>query len=286
MKSGLPGRQLVPLKPNSHMGEFRFKKFSVVNERSAMKVNTDGVLLGALMTLDILDRLLLDAGTGTGTVALMAAQRLSEMRHGPDSGSSGAPDAFTIRAIDIDTPSSEEAALNFSRSPWSGVLSAENISLADLSAEFAAGACAASAPDSRTREFPCMFDHIFSNPPYFESELRSPDLRRREARHSESMSYREILEFASARLSMHGRCSLILPSETETDLCRHARMYGLFPFRIVRIRTVPGKPPRRIMAEFSRTRSREVCESLLTIQEQGRYTDQYTDLVSPFYLWA
>ena len=86
------------------MGEFKFKKFSVVNEKSAMKVNTDGVLLGALMTLRPEDRRLLDIGTGTGTVALMAAQRLADVP------------GLCIHAIDIDEPSASEAALNFAPS--------------------------------------------------------------------------------------------------------------------------------------------------------------------------
>lgn len=249
------------------MGEFKFKKFSVVNEKSAMKVNTDGVLLGALMTLRPEDRRLLDIGTGTGTVALMAAQRLADVP------------GLCIHAIDIDEPSASEAALNFARSPWAGSLTARHISLEDYAARH---------EDARLKgnPAPCdgVFDLVFSNPPYFDGELRSPESRRREARHSESMSYRDILEFSSARLDRWGRCSLILPAETETELCRYARMCGLFPFRIVRIRTVPSRQPRRIVAEFSRERPACIDESCLTIQEEGRYTREYTDLTSPFYI--
>lgn len=247
------------------MGEFRFKRFSVLNEKSAMKVNTDGVLLGALIALSPSAKSFLDIGTGTGTIALMVAQRMSDMTGASLAGVT----AFHIRAIDIDRPSAEEAAINFSRSPWAGHLSAENISLDSLAAGLEEGT---------------VFDHIFSNPPYFESELRSPDMRRREARHSESLSYKDIMEFSSRRLSPSGRCSVVLPSDVETDLCRYARMCGLFPFRVVRIRTVPGKPPRRIVAEFSRMRPDNVEHTLLTIQEEGRYTSQYTGLTSPFYV--
>lgn len=257
------------------MGEFRFKRFTVKNERSAMKVNTDGVLLGALMTLDRTDRNLLDVGTGTGTIALMAAQRLSDM---PDAGTS-----FRIGAIDIDGPSAFEAAENFARSPWSSMLAADNLSLSAFSERMEVSCREMREKDGNAGD-PAAFDLVFSNPPYFESELKSPDSRRREARHSESMSYRDILHFSARWLSPCGRCSMILPSETETDLCRYARMCGLFPFRIVRIRTVPAKPPRRAVVEFSRTRCGEIAEELVTIQEQGRYTERYTDLMSPFYL--
>ena len=250
------------------MSEFRFKRFSVTNERSAMKVNTDGVLLGALMTLRPDDRMLLDVGTGTGTIALMAAQRLSDM---------GLQHSAHIVAIDIDAPSAAEASANFIRSPWPQMLSAENVSLEGLAFRMAS----AGYPPGTG-----LFDHVFSNPPYFETELKSPDLRRREARHAGSLSYREILDFASRWLSPGGRCSLILPSEAEPDLCRYARMCGLFPERLVRVRTVPSRPPRRTVAEFSRVRPERTSEESLVMQEEGRYTEQYTGLTSEFYLWA
>ena len=90
------------------MSEFRFKRFSVKNERSAMKVNTDGVLLGASVILEERPLRVLDAGTGTGTIALMIAQRLEEK---------GLLDQSSILGIDIDADSAEEAAENFRSSP-------------------------------------------------------------------------------------------------------------------------------------------------------------------------
>lgn len=266
------------------MGEFRFKRFTVTNERSAMKVNTDGVLLGALMTIRAEDRHLLDVGTGTGTIALMAAQRLHDLMEN-QSGGHGEATAQepVIHAIDIDEPSASEAALNFSRSPWPDILSAENISLEDFERRMEQHADE-SAFSSGSPSAKGLIDLVFSNPPYFDSTLRSPDLRRREARHSESLSYRELLEFSSRWLCPAGRCAVVLPSETETDLCRYARMCGLFPFRIVRIRTVPTKSPRRIVVEFSRCRVPEIQEEMLTIQNEGQYTGQYTGLTSEFYI--
>ena len=103
------------------MSVFRFKRFSVRNERSAMKVNTDGVLLGAATTVLPNDRRVLDVGTGTGTVALMIAQRLETECSGAD---------WHIQGIDIDTPSAEEAAENFDQSPWRDHLESVNIGLA------------------------------------------------------------------------------------------------------------------------------------------------------------
>ena len=250
------------------MSVFRFKQFDVVNEDSAMKVNTDGVLLGAAMTVRPEDRSFLDVGTGTGTIALMTAQRIGGLlsEDGADRNASG----IRIDAIDIDAPSATEAAMNFRRSPWSGILHASSMSLAEY---------AESAPDA-------VFDLIFSNPPYFESSLPAPQERRNAARHTSALSYRELLDFASARLTPQGRISMVLPSDQEAGLCRHARMCGLHLFRILRVRTVPRKMPSRIIAEFSRSRCQQPVEELLTIQDEGKYTEEYLSLTRDFYLFA
>ena len=287
------------------MGVFRFKKFEVVNERSAMKVNTDGVLLGAAMTVRPSDRNLLDIGTGTGTIALMAAQRLSPCScdEGPvarriersispvlcDEGLTGrqigrsislcsceadlmaSQTVPKINAIDIDEASATEAEANFRNSPWTGHLHAFNMSLDEF----------ARSGDGTE------YDLIFSNPPYFEDSFNAPEERRNNARHtSTGLSYREILDFASEHLSDDGRVSLVLPAETEHALCRHARMDGLHLFRILRIRTVPRKAPSRIIAEFSRKRIDAPEDRILTIQNEGKYTEEYLSLMRDFYLFA
>ena len=259
------------------MSVFRFKYFNVVNERSAMKVNTDGVLLGAAMTILPADRRLLDIGTGTGTIALMAAQRAlgipgqagdDEMRAGDDEVRAGGD--VLIDAIDVDEPSASEAAANFCESPWAEHLRAHNLSLQDFA-------------DSE----PCKYDLIFSNPPYFEDSCIAPDERKSTARHtSVGLSYRDIFEFASERLTDNGRVSLVLPADQEAALCRHARMCGLHLFRIVRIRTVERKAPIRIITEFSRQRCQTPAEEMLTIMNEGKYTQEYLSLTKDFYLFA
>lgn len=245
------------------MGEFRFKRFSVVNQRSAMKVNTDGVLLGAAMTIRPDARLLLDVGTGTGTIALMAAQRLADQV-----GTA----AIRIDAIDIDEPSAIEAAENFKNSPWPQILSVNNCSLDEYSLSL--------EPEVR-------YDQIFSNPPYFDDSLHAPDQRRNDSRHtSTGLSYRELLDFAKDRLSESGHISIVLPADTEHSLTRHARMCGLHLFRILRIKTVPRKQPSRIIAEFSFIRPESVTDETVTIQNEGRYTQEYLALTKEFYLFA
>ena len=252
------------------MSVFRFKYFNVVNERSAMKVNTDGVLLGAAMTMLSADRRMLDIGTGTGTIALMAAQRaLGIPGQAGDDGMRAVGD-FMIDAIDIDEPSASEAAANFGESPWAEHLRAHNLSLQDF---------ADSEPDK--------YDLIFSNPPYFEDSCIAPDERKSTARHtSVGLSYRDIFEFASERLTENGRVSLVLPADQEAVLCRYARMCGLHLFRIMRIRTVERKAPIRIITEFSRQRCQTPADEMLTIMNEGKYTQEYLSLTKDFYLFA
>ena len=247
---------------------FRFKRFDVVNECSAMKVNTDGVLLGAVMNISPEDRRLLDVGTGTGTIALMAAQRLTQMVG--DAFPDEAAVMFRVDAIDVDEPSAAEAAGNFGNSPWSDIMHAKHCSLADFASR-----------ESGT------YDLIFSNPPYFDSSLEAPQKRRNAARHtSTGLSYREILDFSAVHLTSQGRVALVLPADNERDLVRHARMCGLHLYRITRVRTVPRKIPSRIIAEFSRQRTALPEDSLLTIQNEGQYTDEYLSLMKDFYLFA
>jgi len=233
---------------------FRFKQFNVCNDLSAMKVNTDGVLLGAAMTICPSDINILDIGTGTGTIALMAAQRLSAISN-----------EYYIECIDIDEASVLEAAGNFASSPWGSHLTASHVALEDY-------------------ETPSELDLIFSNPPYFDCSLEAPAQRRNNARHTTSLSYREILDFAFRHLSEKGRVAMVLPSDVEQAMLRHARMCRLFPFRILYIRTVERKAPSRIIVELSRNRVEKPVTELLTIQKEGNFTQEYVSLTKDFYL--
>ncbi|MGM9747223.1 MAG: tRNA1(Val) (adenine(37)-N6)-methyltransferase [Candidatus Cryptobacteroides sp.] len=230
------------------MAVFRFKQFDVVNERSAMRVNTDGVLLGASVTLLPSDRNILDVGTGTGTIALMVAQRLSL--------------PFHITGIDIDEDSATEAAFNFANSPWKDSMQAIAVSLTDYDAG--------------------PFDLIVSNPPYFDSSLKAPELRRRNARHTDTLSYRELIEYSATHLAPEGRLSFILPSEFLVPARRLACGFSLYPFRILSIKTVPHKPASRVVMEFSRTKTLDIKEDSLVIQQEGRYTEAYRSLTADF----
>lgn len=232
------------------MGEFRFRQFSVRNETSPLKVGTDAVVLGASMTISEDDRLALDIGTGTGVIALLAAQRSPHCR---------------FDAIDIDVGAAAEAAFNFAASPWPDRLQA---------------VCA----DLRLFTPTSLYDHIFSNPPYFENSLANPDAREASARHTGLLSYRDILSFSALHLTPTGRLSLILPAASEFRIIRTAASFGLYPFRQLRIRTTERKPAKRIVTEFSRARVPQINEENLTLQNGPERTPEYSTLTSAFYL--
>ena len=234
------------------MSVFHFKQFDVRNEKSAMKVNTDGVLLGVAVSLDGAEKAILDCGTGTGTIALILAMR--------------SPGAF-VTGIDVDEPSVEEAGLNFEASPWADRLRVERLSVTDVEGEY---------------------DLIVSNPPYFDDSLQAPEQRRNFSRHTGvgdgSMSYREVFQCASRCLSANGRVAVVLPSDQEMAARRFAAAENLCLSRVLRIRTTERKAPKRVILEFTRIRPRQILEELLTMMKEGRYTSEYISLVQDFYI--
>lgn len=235
-----------------------------------MKVNTDGVLLGAVTEVFPEDRSVLDIGTGTGTIALMLAQRLGDLS-----------DGFLIDAIDIDEPSVAEASANFEDSPWNAGLRV-----------YRTGLKAFSQPGSPGGE---AYDLIVSNPPYFDSSLKAPSERRNNARHvgdpedgtgAEVLSYREVLEYSMVHLRPGGRVAVVLPSDQEKPLLRHARMCGFAPWKILRVKSVPRKAVSRVIVQFRRKGEclEMVEEEISIMDEKGRHTLQYISLVKDYLL--
>ena len=248
------------------MSEFRFKKFSVKNERSAMKVNTDGVLLGAAASIGDSPLKVLDAGTGTGTIALMIAQRMEEK---------GILEGSSILGIDIDEQSAYEAEENFRRSPWKGFMECRHLSLSECEGSF---------------------DLIISNPPFFDGSLPNPDIRKKLSRHTSSpddeghknspLSFRSLVEYAKGHLSDNGTLAMILPSGNEPILERFAPAFGLHIERSLRIRTVPSKEPSRVIVHLKKNLPSGTVpkKETLTVQDRGEYTPEYRSLVKDFYL--
>ncbi|HBY00965.1 MAG TPA: hypothetical protein DEG92_00190 [Rikenellaceae bacterium] len=254
------------------MESFCFKQFTVLQGRSAMKVNTDGVLLGAWLSLPSQptsgDRLeILDIGTGTGVIALIIAQRLQEI----------APH-FHVLAIDSDAPSANEAGTNFLSTPWAPNIEAKHISLQEMASE-------------KTAEG--KFDLIVTNPPYFRNSLKAPCARRSSARHSDSLPYHTLISAAHNILNEAGRFAAVLPSEVADDFIAMAVENNLVPSRICKVRTVSAGKEKRVLMEFFKAAPGTghegnlfPREEQLTIQESGSgsYTNEYRRLTGDLYL--
>jgi tRNA1Val (adenine37-N6)-methyltransferase len=230
---------------------FRFRQFTVDDSRSVMKVGTDAVLLGAWAGREAADAIL-DIGCGSGLIALMMAQRFEDAR---------------ITAIDIHAPSVEQAAGNFIASAWSGRLQAVQSSLQDYA-----------------RQHKKAFDLIVSNPPFFSNSLRPPDQEKGIARHTASLSHRELAFCAAALLQDNGRFALILPAGSQSAFEDHARAAGLVKCRQSDIVPVAGKAVNRVMSEWG-SRPETTEQSRLTIRSAGGdYTEEYKKLTAAFYL--
>ncbi len=228
---------------------FRFKQFAVVNDRTAMKVGTDGVLLGAWCPVEGA-RHVLDVGTGCGVIALMIAQRNA---------------SAVLDAIDIDHDAIEEATLNFKASPWGERLTAIEGDFNEL----------------QTAE---RYDLIVSNPPYFTNGVLPTGDARTQARHTGTLSYRQLIEGASRLLSDDGTLALITPTDAEQDIIEAATFASLPVRRLTRVIPVEDAAPKRTMWLLSR-RDMAYCEDTLTIAHRdGTFTSDYIALTGAFYL--
>ena len=229
---------------------FRFKQFSVSDERSAMKIGTDGVLLGAWVDVEG-DVRILDVGTGTGLVALMLAQRNHDAQ---------------IVGIDISGDATMEARDNFAQSPWAERLEACEGDVCSFSSDI-------------------KFDHIVSNPPYFVDSLHSPNLQRTMARHTSSLSFDDLVLAAQRLLRPGGRLTVILPTECAMQF-RFAAFDSLSLRRQLNVVTKEGDAPRRTLMEFVLQSSPLMPRTTtLTLRHHDNtYTDEYRKLTEEFYI--
>lgn len=233
---------------------FRFKKFTVWHDRCAMKVGTDGVLLGSWAEVAGAGRIL-DIGTGTGLIALMLAQRNAEA---------------VIDAIDIDPDACRQAGANVAASPFAGRIRIIPASLADFRPE--------GTP---------AYDLIVSNPPYFTDALKCPDNQRRIARHTDTLPLDDLLQTARKWLHPDGRLGLIWPADSQERLETAARDAGLHFIRLTAVHSRLGTPPKRLLAELGLKPVAATSAGSLTIEEKGRqYTGEFTRLVKDFYLYV
>ena len=232
---------------------FRFKQFSIQDDRCAMKVGTDGVLLGCWAPtpdwkLDIGDWRILDVGTGSGLIARMLMQRCPEAE---------------VEGIDIDAAAVEQAKENGIR--------AFQARLQDWKLDI--GDC---------------YDLIVSNPPYFQNSLKNPDKGRQAARHTDTLSYEELIAHSARLLKENGQLALILPAEAEVEIRQLAGAAGLYLTHVTRVYSKETKPVRRVMMAFSRdngiTGYRYTEDVLVLEDEKGGRSLPYQNLAKDFYL--
>lgn len=226
---------------------FRFKRFAVANDRSAMKVSTDSVTLGAWVAADGI-RTALDVGSGCGVLSLMLAQRGVE----------------SVTGIEIDGEAAEESRMNVANSPWPERVEIVHADATEWSAR---------QPE------PLLFDMIISNPPYFSSELMPPEEARATARHEGTLSFATLMKLAARHLTPGGRLAIVAPADRENDIEWEATLHRLSTVRKCRVATSPRKAPKRVMYEFAKGDVAQEEDSLLIIN-----SDAYKTLTNDFYL--
>ena len=243
---------------------FQFKQFYIRHDRCAMKVGTDGVLLGAWAitppnpSSQGREIRILDVGTGSGLIARMMMQRFPEAE---------------IEAIDVDEAAVEQAREN-------GV----NAYLSSLQEWHTH---TSSSLIGRTGER--LYHLIVSNPPYFQNSLKNPDVGRKTARHTDSLSYADLIRHSARLLVEEGQLALILPAESEQEITTLATSEGLALTRITRVYSKESKPARRILIQFEKSSMSNdqspIEENTLVLEDdQGGRSAAYRELEKDFYL--
>ena len=229
---------------------FQYKHFRIEQDNSPMKVGTDGVLIGAWTNAEN-KKEVLDIGTGTGLIALMLAQRYPNTN---------------ISAIELNEGAFKDATTNFKNSSWSDRI---HPILSDLN----------------NYEPKAPFDLIVSNPPFFINSQKNKEQGKTIARHTDSLSFEELINFADNNLVQNGQLDLILPQVEGDIFIQLALAKGLHLYRICKVSPKQYKKPHRFLMSFSRN-NREISQEALTIELEGRhqYSLNYRALTKDFYL--
>ncbi len=232
---------------------FQFKQFSLEQDRTAMKIGTDGVLLGAWTPLTSNPLSILDVGTGTGIIALMLAQRSS---------------AEQIDALEIDEDAYEQASDNFENSPWNDRLF-----------------CFHAGLDEFVEEPEDEYDLIVSNPPFYSEDYKSSNNQRDLARFQDAMPFQDLIEAADLLLSENGIFSVIIPFKEESAFLALAAAYELYPIKNTRVKGTPTTETKRSLLAFSRNKiSNFPIDELIIETARHIYTPEYIELTKDFYL--
>lgn len=233
--------------PNDY---FEFRQFTIRQNLCAMKIGTDAVILGAWSNFEDNENCkILDIGTGTGILAIMAAQK--------------SPNAH-ITAIDIDKDAVIQATDNVSGTIWKSNIEVIETDISKYNSDE-------------------QFDYIVSNPPYFENSLKSPDRQRSMARHTDTLSFAELAESINRLLKPDGSSYIIIPAESEDSLCTAAITNNLYPSHKVNIITREGQKPKRVIIVLRHKISVYTEECITVRDKEGNYTRQYIELTADFY---
>lgn len=231
---------------------FKFKQFTVKQDRCAMKIGTDGVLLGAWTSVKRNPFSVLDIGSGTGILSLMIAQRSF---------------AEQIEAIEIDDNAYEQCSENFENSPWNDRLFCYHASLLEF-----------------VEEVEDAFDLIICNPPFYSEDYKTENKSRDLARFNDAMPFKHIIYAVAHLLAEDGLFSIVIPKKEEDDFVALANTIGLFPQRILHVRGNPDAEVKRSLIEFSYTEKEVEISELIIETNRHNYTEDYINLTKDFYL--
>lgn len=234
---------------------FSFKRFVVHQDRCAMKVGTDGVLLGAWAHGG---KRILDIGTGTGLIALMMAQRFSEAH---------------VCGVEIDTDAALQALENVALSEFAARVRIEAVSLQSYVGQI--------GQECSTR----LFDSIVSNPPFFERSLTNPDQSRTLARHASTLTYAELFGAVKRLLTPEGEFSTIIPDDCLSRFVAEGCLAGFFLTRKCAVKTVPRKSPKRYLLAFAKQMPKDLEDVEATLMNaDGSRSEWYSELTHDFYI--
>jgi len=232
---------------------FQFKEFTVKQDKTAMKIGTDAVLLGAWTRIDKPINSILDIGAGTGVIALQMAQLY---------------DAEIIDAIEIEDNAYEQCVTNFENSPWSDRLFCYHSSFQEF-----------------TQEIADTYDLIISNPPFYTANFLSNNQKRNQARQTNSLSFDDLLIGVNKLLSDKGFFSVILPFSEERTFLEKAQKNNLFPLKITHVKGNKTTKIKRSLILFSKIKKGKPEETELILElKRHQYTPEYQKLVAEFYL--
>ena len=232
---------------------FKFKQFAVNQDRCAMKIGTDAVLLGAWCPIDNNPKAILDIGAGTGILALMLAQRTN---------------ADQIDALEIDEEAYEQCVENFEGSPWADKLFCYHAGLDEFVDD----------PEDE-------YDLIISNPPFYSEDFKTSDEQRDLARFQDAMPFEDLIEAADLLLSENGTFAVVIPYKEEDRFIELCAEYELYPVKATRVKGSHKTPIVRSLLAFKRFELSVLTADELVVEiNRHEYTDDYINLTQDFYL--